>query len=88
LQLPQATAPETAFANMIKLQFLFGILLGWSATCSAAPATSKQIDYVIVGGGPAGYVVAEKLSQNPKVNVLLLEAGFDASTDPMITSKC
>jgi hypothetical protein len=73
---------------MAKAHFLFGVLLSWSAICHAAPATDKRIDYVIVGGGPAGYVVAEKLSQNPKVNVLLLEAGFDASTDPMITSKC
>ena len=39
----------------------------------------KTYDYVIVGGGPAGFVLAEQLSQDPKVHVVLLEASSDAS---------
>jgi choline dehydrogenase len=42
-----------------------------------------EFDYVVVGAGPAGCVLANRLSADPGVNVLLVEAG-DWDTNPLI----
>lgn len=39
------------------------------------PSAPRTFDYVIVGAGPAGCLLANRLSANPDVSVLLLEAG-------------
>ena len=41
-----------------------------------------RFDYVVVGGGSAGCVLAAELSADPEVRVLLLEHGDDARRHP------
>ena len=36
---------------------------------------SKAFDYVIIGGGTAGLILAARLTENPEVHVVVLEAG-------------
>ncbi|KAI5238533.1 glucose-methanol-choline oxidoreductase [Aureobasidium subglaciale] len=36
----------------------------------------KSYDYIVVGGGTSGLVVANRLTENPRVNVLVIEYGY------------
>ncbi|MCJ1403253.1 hypothetical protein MMC11_006476 [Xylographa trunciseda] len=46
---------------------------------------ATEYDFIIVGGGTAGLVLANRLTENPEIQVVVVEAGADRLNDPKIT---
>ncbi|KAL7655160.1 hypothetical protein ACMYSQ_007120 [Aspergillus niger] len=55
-------------------------------TSSPEDFLTQTYDYLIIGGGTAGLVVASRLSANPDVRVGVIEAGDAGFDDPNFTN--
>ena len=53
---------------------------------SAEEFSQQQYDYLVLGGGTAGLVVAARLAENPDVTVGVLEAGKNKLGDMLVNT--
>jgi choline dehydrogenase-like flavoprotein len=56
-----------------------------AAASAVAQNTTQVYDYAIAGAGTAGLLLAIVLTEDPTINVAVLEAGADGRTNPNIT---
>jgi choline dehydrogenase len=60
---------------MIKIQLVQSHRLLFKRIYQFSKTNSKYFDYIILGGGTAGCLLANRLSRDPAIKVALIEAG-------------
>jgi hypothetical protein len=56
-----------------------------SLLTNPSKVAGTTVDYIIAGGGLTGLTVAAKLTENPKIKVLVIEKGFyESNNGPII----
>ncbi|CAG8306625.1 unnamed protein product [Penicillium salamii] len=56
-----------------------------AAVPHASHRSDSNYDYIVVGGGTSGLVVANRLSEQDNINVLVIEAGGSVYNNPNVT---
>ncbi|KAK5092355.1 hypothetical protein LTR70_003958 [Exophiala xenobiotica] len=59
---------------------------GGSALCSVEEFTRQEFDYIVIGGGTAGCVIAARLTEDPNITVGVIEAGENRMDDPNVST--
>lgn len=54
--------------------------------CGIDDFLAQKYDYVVVGGGTAGCVVAARLTENPNITVGVIEAGANRMDDVNVST--
>lgn len=84
LALLALTTLTTALPSQIRRSTTAGVSHG--ITSDPAALGNRTFDYVICGGGLTGLTVASRLSEDPNINVLVIEAGYDNHTSPLVST--
>ncbi|KHN97260.1 GMC oxidoreductase [Metarhizium album ARSEF 1941] len=71
--------------HALKLESTILAAVAVSLACAADSGTSS-FDYIVVGAGTAGNVVANRLSQDPKISVAVIDPGADWRGNPNVTN--
>ncbi|KAK6852487.1 hypothetical protein PG995_011038 [Apiospora arundinis] len=70
---------DRTFGNGLRGLLVSWLLLGVT-TAATIPSNDRKIresyDYIVIGGGTSGLVVANRLSEDPKKTVLVIEHGY------------
>lgn len=64
---------------------LLPLASGFPSQCQRAGQAEQEFDYVVVGGGTSGLVIANRLSEDADVTVAVIEAGDSQQQNPNVT---
>ncbi|KAI0647282.1 hypothetical protein C8Q79DRAFT_1009395 [Trametes meyenii] len=70
--------------SSVLLLYLALTLAGRARSETVSTAAHNTFDYVIIGGGTAGLVVAARLSEDPSITVAVIEAGVHHINEPLV----